>query len=45
VALEEGVVKMIRWAKEKGPQKFKYLKGGVELPNKDLPQTWSKKLI
>ena len=45
VTLEEGVIKMIEWAKAKGPQKFKYLKNGVELPTKDLPQTWSKKLI
>lgn len=45
VALKEGVVKMIKWAKEKGAQKFKYLEDGVELPTKYLPQTWSKKLI
>ncbi len=45
VSLEEGVLKMIKWAKEKGPQKFKYLKNGVELSTKDLPVTWSKKLI
>jgi hypothetical protein len=45
VILEEGVRKMTKWAKEKGPQKFKYLKDGVELPTKDLPQTWSRKLI
>lgn len=45
VALEEGVVKIIEWAKEKGARKFKYLKDGVELGTKDLPQTWSKKLI
>ena len=45
VSLVEGVRKMTAWAKEKGPQKFKYLKNGVELPTKDLPLTWSKKLI
>lgn len=45
VTLEQGVVRMIKWAKEKGPQKFKYLKNGVELKTKDLPQTWSKELI
>lgn len=45
VALEEGVVKMIEWAKNKGPQKFKYLRNGVELKTKYLPQTWSRKLI
>jgi len=45
VTLAEGVKRMTSWAKEKGPQKFKYLKNGVELMTKDLPQTWSKKLI
>ena len=45
VSLAEGVAKMVGWAKEKGPQKFKYLKNGVELPTKDLHLTWSKKLI
>lgn len=45
ITLVEGVRKMVKWAKEKGPQKFKYLKNGVELPTKDLPVTWSKKLI
>ncbi len=45
VPLVEGVRKMVKWAKEKGPQKFKYLKNGVELPTKDLPITWSRKLI
>lgn len=45
ITLVEGVEKMAKWAKEKGPQKFKYLKNGVELPTKDLPATWSKKLI
>lgn len=45
VTLEEGVIKMIKWAKEKGPQKFKYLKDGVELTTKDFPQTWGNKLI
>lgn len=45
VVLEEGVRKMVQWAKEKGPQKFKYLEGGVELKTKDLPKTWSGELI
>lgn len=45
VSLVEGVKKMVKWAKEKGPQKFRYLKNGVELKTKDLPITWSKKLI
>jgi len=45
ISLVEGVRKMVKWAREKGPQKFKYLKNGVELPTEDLPATWSKKLI
>lgn len=45
ITLEEGVVRMIEWAKEMGPQKFNYLKEGLELENKDVPKTWSKKLI
>ncbi len=45
VTLEEGVRKMVKWAKNKGPQKFKYLENGVELPTKDLPKTWSEELI
>lgn len=45
MTLDEGVVKMIKWAKEKGAQKFKYLKNGVELKTKDLPRTWKDELI
>lgn len=45
VSLKEGVKKMIAWAKSVGPQKFKYLENGVELATKDLPKTWSDKLI
>ncbi|MDO8659798.1 MAG: NAD-dependent epimerase/dehydratase family protein [Candidatus Parcubacteria bacterium] len=45
VTLEEGVGKMVEWARSKGPQKFKYLKNGVELKTKDLPKTWSEELI
>lgn len=44
-SLKEGVGKMIVWAQKQGPQKFKYLKDGVELETKDLPETWRKKLI
>lgn len=45
VRLKDGVEKMIKWASQKGAQKFKYLKNGLELETKDLPQTWKKKLI
>lgn len=43
--LEEGIKKMVSWAKKMGPQEFKYLKDGLELETKETPLTWSKKLI
>lgn len=43
--LESGVSKMIAWARELGPQQFKYLENGLELEGVDVPQTWKKKLI
>jgi len=45
VSLKEGVQRMVAWARKIGPQKFKYLKSGLELESKDVPLTWSKKLI
>ncbi|MBI4064986.1 NAD-dependent epimerase/dehydratase family protein [Candidatus Gottesmanbacteria bacterium] len=44
VTLKEGVDKMVDWAKTMGPQKFTYLKHGLELETKDTPLSWSKKL-
>lgn len=44
-SLEDGVVKMIAWAKKLGPQKFKYLPDGLELESPDVPKTWKDKLI
>ena len=43
--LSRGVAKMVAWAKTMGPQKFKYLKHGLELETKDTPLLWSRKLI
>lgn len=45
VTLEEGVRKMIDWARKMGPQKFQYLKNGLELEAPNMPKTWSHKLI
>lgn len=45
ISLEEGIGRMIIWAKTIGPQKFNYLKEGLELETKDVPQTWKDKLI
>ncbi|MDO8658653.1 MAG: NAD-dependent epimerase/dehydratase family protein [Candidatus Levybacteria bacterium] len=44
VSLDEGIKKMIKWAKEKGPQKFHYLKK-LEIINKNAPASWVNKLI
>lgn len=45
VSLEEGIKRMIVWAKILGPQKFMYLKDGLELENEDVPRTWKDELI
>lgn len=45
VTLEEGVKKMIAWAKKIGPQPFHYLEDGMEIETEDVPLTWKKKLI
>lgn len=44
-SLEDGVAKMIAWAKTIGPQPFQYLEEGLELETKDVPVTWTKKLL
>lgn len=44
VNLQEGVKRMIEWAKEKGPQTFIYL-DNLELVNDKTPATWKNKLI
>lgn len=45
VTLEEGVSRMVAWARELGPQKFNYLEHGLELETDEVPVTWKKKLI
>ena len=44
VSIEQGVSRMVAWARSKGPQEFVYLKGGLELVSRTTPSTWSKKL-
>lgn len=44
VTLRDGIERMVIWAKQQGPQKFKYLKS-LELTHKNTPVTWTKKLI
>jgi len=45
ISLEDGIKKMIVWAKALGPQKPIYLKKGLELEGENTPDTWSKHLI
>lgn len=44
VSLEDGVRKMIQWAREKGPQEFKYM-DELEISNGSTPLTWVEKLL
>jgi UDP-glucose 4-epimerase len=44
VSLEEGIKKMIEWARIKGPQQFKYSEN-YELDSDKIPSTWKEKLI
>ena len=45
VTLEEGIRRMVEWAKKLGPQSFHYLQDGMEIDTKDVPLAWKKKLI
>lgn len=45
VNLDEGIKRMVEWAKTIGPQKFIYLKNELELENKSIPIVWRKKLL
>ena len=44
VKLEEGVRKMIEWARKHGPADFKYLED-LEIVNEHTPSTWKDKLL
>lgn len=44
ISLEEGVKRMIEWAKKVGYREFKYL-DDLELISNNTPVTWTKKLI
>lgn len=43
--LEEGVARMVKWAKSIGPQEFTYLSEGLELETSKTPKTWSQRLM
>jgi UDP-glucose 4-epimerase len=45
ISLEEGVRRMMVWAKELGPQTPRYMEDGLELVTEDTPITWTQKLI
>lgn len=44
VNLSEGIRRMVEWAKQTGPQEFRYL-DSLELETKETPITWKDKLI
>jgi hypothetical protein len=44
ISLEEGVLRMMKWAKELGPQEPRYM-DDLELTTEDTPITWTQKLI
>lgn len=44
VGLAEGVKRMVAWAKEMGPQKFRYL-DNLEIVTDETPSTWVEKLM
>lgn len=45
VPLEEGLRRMLSWARGLGPQVPRYLDDGLELVSGDVPATWREKLI
>ena len=45
IPLEEGVRRMINWARELGPQQPKYMEDGLELTAENTPVTWTERLI
>ncbi|MBI3948052.1 MAG: NAD-dependent epimerase/dehydratase family protein [Armatimonadetes bacterium] len=44
VSLDEGIRRMVAWAKELGPQPMRYLEGGLELTT-GAPETWTRRLM
>jgi UDP-glucose 4-epimerase len=45
VDLEEGLGRMLAWARELGPQEPRYLEDGLELVTGDVPATWREQLL
>lgn len=44
ISLEDGIGRMIEWARRKGPQQPRYL-DGLEIISDKVPKTWLEKLI
>jgi UDP-glucose 4-epimerase len=44
VTLQEGIARMVAWAKELGPQEFQYL-DELELSGDKIPKTWKERLM
>lgn len=44
VSFEQGIASMVKWARELGPQPFKYL-DELEIISKKTPKTWTEKKI
>jgi len=44
ISLEEGIKKMLEWAKKVGPMPFQYL-DNLELVSEDTPATWKDKIM
>ena len=45
VDLEEGLRRMLAWARELGPQQAHYLDDGMEIATEDVPVTWRERLL
>jgi UDP-glucose 4-epimerase len=45
VDLDEGLRRMLEWARDLGPQESRYLEDGLELVSGDVPATWRERLI
>jgi len=44
ISFEDGIEKMVRWAEEQGPKKFKYL-DELELTGDKIPETWEEMIM
>lgn len=45
VPIEEGIRRMVAWAKTLGPQPMRYLKDGLELTTGNAPETWTRNIM